>query len=468
MGGVIQLSSSNLSPTLPSFPHASSVESPLVFLTSMSQFNDLSHVSVSATLDDPLPVENRAFSRAPGIQRIDFGILLEIFKLATCVPDDTKLEDVLDTLPRGYLGRVCREWHNFMVKQPSLWTTIVLPSSIGLLTTSEDHPLMMFLRRSRKRPLSIYVIPGRPSQRGVGGYTRDGEWAVADAVSKVGARVRSLVFQARWRSSIDRLGNTFDPQLYPILNQLTIDASIEDTGRSDVPYLAAIGRSTLTTLSIDAKYLLTLTSSSRTLFHTIGNITSLTIIDVLPNTAGFPEDGMARLMDFTNSLPRLLSLTFDRFAILEGSLTSERWRHLATAPYPICALTVKNSNATAIGYLIHRLAPRELMLDECKLTTSSILRLPPSIDALSLSRIRGEDVELSVLPMLSSFVGTHLTVRDCPFVTHHFLHLVLGRARLNLRGIGSPSLHYIQIKDCSGADGTREFHWMSGSRKATM
>ncbi|KAF6756040.1 hypothetical protein DFP72DRAFT_894532 [Ephemerocybe angulata] len=178
---------------------------------------------------------------------------------------------------------------------------------------------------------------------------------------------------------------------------------------------------------------------------------------------------MGRVIDFTNSLPRLVSLIFDRFIILEGSLMSKHCRRRARVPYrPICALTVKNSNATAIGYLLHHLAPRKLTLDTCKLTTSSILRLPPSIDALSLSRIQGEDVELSVLPMLSSFVGTHLIVRDCAFITHHFLHLVLGRARLNLRSIAFPTLHYIQIKDCSGVAATREFHWMTGLHNATM
>ncbi|KAF6746370.1 hypothetical protein DFP72DRAFT_1050784 [Ephemerocybe angulata] len=413
-------------------------------------FNARLHVSAPAIVDTRRGVD-RPFARVPGIQRIDLGSLLEIFKIALSVSDKTAVEDVLSALPRGYLGLVCRAWHRLILKHhdPSLWTTIVVhPHSHPSEGSWDSAPFATYLLRSRNRPLSIYIIPGQ-SRRGSGG-SKGLEWVLADAVSKVGKRIQSLLVEARWKSSLDRLGNVLDAQLYPILKRLSINAAIDDTGPSDVTRLTANGRSALTTLSIDAKHLLTLLSSFRNfhLHRPLGRLTSLTIVDVLPNAPGFPEDGMGRIIDLANSLPRLSSLTFNLFIALEGSLKSEHWRRRSATPLSICLVTLKNSNAPAIKYLLHHLAPKRLTLDACKFTTTSIIRLPACIDSLTLNRIGGIDVEHSVLPMVASFVGSHLVVRDCAFFTHDFLHRVHGRAHLNLMGFAFPGLRRLHIESC--------------------
>ncbi|KAF6744567.1 hypothetical protein DFP72DRAFT_1093662 [Ephemerocybe angulata] len=410
------------------------------------QFNARLHVSAPAIVDRR-PVVDRPFPRVPGIQRIGLVILLEIFKVALSVSDKTAVEDVLSALPRGYLGLVCKAWHRLILKHPSLWATIVVhPHSYISQGSWENVPFATYLLRSHDRPLSIYIIPAQ-SQRGSGG-SKGVEWALADVVSKVGKRIQSLVVEARWKSSLDRLGNVLDAQLYPVLKRLSINAAIDDAGPSDVIRLTTTGRWTLTTLSIDAKHLLTLLSSFQNfnLHRPLDRLASLTIIDVLPNASGFPEGGMGRIIDLANSLPRLSSLTFNRFIVFEGSLESKHWRRRSPAPLPICLVTVKNSNATGIKYLLHHLAPKKLTLDACKFTTTSIIRLPACIDSLTLCRIGGMDVELSVLPMVASFVGSHLVIRDCAFFTHHFLHLVHGRAYLNLFGFAFPGLRRLHIE----------------------
>ncbi|KAF5335556.1 hypothetical protein D9611_012212 [Ephemerocybe angulata] len=414
----------------------------------MFQLNARLHVSAPALVNTRRVVD-RPFARVPGIQRIGLVILLEIFKIALSVSDNTAVEDVLSALPRGYLGLVCKAWHRLILKHPSLWATIVVhPHSYLCEGSSESGPFATYLLRSLNRPLSIYIIPGQ-SRRGSGG-SKVLEWALADAVSKVGKRIQSLVVEARWKSSLDRLGNVLDAQLYPLLKRLSINAAIDDTGPSDVIRLTANGRSALTTLSIDAKHLLTLLSSFQNfnLHRPLNSLTSLTIIDVLPDASGFPEDGMGRIIDLANSLPRLSSLAFNRFIVLEGSLKSAHWRHRAPPPLSILVLAVKNSNATATKYLLHYLAPKRLTLEACKFTNSAIVRLPACIDSLTLSRIGGADAELSVLPMVASFVGSHLVVRNCPFFTHHFLHLVHGRAHLNLMGLAFPGLRRLHIENC--------------------
>ncbi|KAF6744546.1 hypothetical protein DFP72DRAFT_1078395 [Ephemerocybe angulata] len=394
------------------------------FFFAMSQLDAQAHVSIPNPFDGDVSLQNGAFGRVPGIQRIDNGSILEIFKFAVSLPEDVKNKDVLRSQPRGYLGRVCRSWYAFFGRHPSLSTTVGVfgdvPSQVSRL--AHFDLLDSWVDSCWEQVHEAW---------GVG---------AVDAVNAVRERVRSLVVHLRWRSSLDCLGNVFNPQTYPILERLDLDASIDDAGLPSLSNHAQliIGRLMLTTLTVDAKILLDLRTTTQGFIHLLGGLTSLTIIHMFPNTSGFPDDGMGQIVELAGSLPLLASLTLYRLTILEGTLGIELWRCRPATPYPIPALVVKRSNAVA--YELRRPTPH----------------------------VTGKDVERSILPMISSFTGSRLTIRDCAFLMHRFLHLVHGWARLNLISTAFPGLRHLHIEECPllSIDGLFKFLSARSAHKA--
>ncbi|KAF6748300.1 hypothetical protein DFP72DRAFT_853568 [Ephemerocybe angulata] len=400
-------------------------------------------------LDNVLDVPKPSLRRKPHIHRIDNGSLLTIFCLAMSLPLDVGLHEIRGTVPRGYLGLVCRQWHEFVLRHPSLWSTIILlPRSLGTNHRLESSTFTTYLRRSGAMPLSIYILP-RAVDAG-NEHTINLEHGLADALREVGPRIRSLVVEMHWRSSLERIGNVFDPREYPILERSHLNATFNDVGPF-YPSLLTGARypSRLTLLSINATDLLDLLASTQAPHHTLTHLTSLTINYILPHSPGFPDDGLDSILCFVHSLIHLISLRIERFHILGGHRTFRSDLRPSTSPHPVRTLAVRSSNTTAIAYLLRHFAPTILVLDACTFTTTPALRIPKCVDHLELSHIVDERASSPIFRALSHFNGHCVAFDACSFLTRSFLMRVLGRNRLNFMGSAYPRLRHLRIKNCA-------------------
>ncbi|KAF6757027.1 hypothetical protein DFP72DRAFT_1114647 [Ephemerocybe angulata] len=385
----------------------------------------------------------------PYIHRIDNGSLLTIFRLAMLLPLDVGLHEIRGMVPRGYLGLVCRQWHEFVLRHPSLWSTIILlPRSLGPNRRLESSAFTSYLRRSGDMPLSIYIFPGAVDAGNE--HTINLERGLADAIREVGPRIRSLVAEMRWRSSLERIGNVFDPREYPILEHSHLNATFNDVGP---PYSSLLTGahypSRLTSLSINATDLLDLLASTQAPHHTLAHLTSLTINYILPHSPGFPDDGLDSILSFVHSLIHLVSLRIERFHILGGHRTFRSDLRPSTSPHPVRTLAVRSSNTTAIAYLLRHFAPTTLVLDACTFTTTTPLHIPKCVDHLELSHIVDERASSPIFRALSHFNGHCVAFDACSFLTRSFLMRVLGRNRLNFMGSAYPRLSHLRIKNCA-------------------
>ncbi|KAF6746673.1 hypothetical protein DFP72DRAFT_855208 [Ephemerocybe angulata] len=364
------------------------------------------------------------------------------------LPLDVGLHEIRGMVPRGYLGLVCRQWHEFVLRHPSLWSTIILlPRSLGTNRRLESSAFTTYLRRSGAMPLSIYIFPGAVDAGNE--HTINLERGLADALREVGPRIRSLVVEMRWRSSLERIGNVFDPREYPLLERSHLNATFNDVGP---PYQSLLTRahypSRLTSLSINATDLLGLLASTQAPHNTLAHLTSLTINYILPHSPGFPDDGLDSILCFVRSLNHLISLRIERFHILGGHRTFRSDLRPSTSPHGVRILAVRSSNTTAIAHLLRHFAPTTLVLDACTFTTTPPLRFPKCVDHLELSHIV-ENATFPIFRALSHFNGHCVTFEACSFLTRSFSMRVLGRNRLNFMGSAYPRLRHLRVKNCA-------------------
>ncbi|KAF6750707.1 hypothetical protein DFP72DRAFT_851509 [Ephemerocybe angulata] len=419
-------------------------------LTSVKLYIDSTSVDIHfAPLKSFLESPNPLSAPLPYIHRIDNGSLLAIFHLAMALPHDAPIHEVRDMLPRGYLGLVCAEWHQFCKQNASLWSTIILlPRSLGPNRPFEDSAFATSLTRSRAMPLSIYIFP-EAVECGDGNMMYP-ERDLADALRKASSRIQTLVVDMRWRSSLERLGNVLDPREYPILERLHLNAAIDDVGP---PYQSLLTTanvtSRLTSLSINATDLLDLLASTQAPHHALALLTSLTITCITPHSAGFPDDGLDSILHFVHSLFHLITLRIEKFHILGGHPSVRNEPRTRTSPHAVRTLDVRTSNTTAIAYLLRHFAPATLVLEACTFTTTPPLRLPKCVEHLELSHIADEGASSPIFRILSYFNGRRVTFDGCSFLTGKFLMRVLGQARLTLMGTAYPRLRDLHIKNCT-------------------